>query len=163
MTHHMGEILERISASSICRVNPPDGLPVVPRPLELPHDLVEFYTRCGGVTLFEGGEFSIRIPAKGEFVPSNLAVIGETGFGDRSDHWFVVGITSDHEYVSIDLDNSRRGRCYDSFHETHGVVGESRVIAQSFTDFLTALLSGGGSGWYWLGPDFPGLGDAYDG
>ncbi|MFD9866729.1 SMI1/KNR4 family protein [Streptomyces niveus] len=134
----------------------------MPSPLALPSDVEEFYALCGGVTLFEGGDYSIRIPAPEDFIPSNLAVIGETGFDDRSDRWFVIGVTDDSEYVSVDLDEARRGQCYDSFHETHGIVGESRIVAKTFTGFLSALLADGGSGWYWLRSDFPDLGDAYD-
>jgi hypothetical protein len=58
--------------------------------------------------------------------------------------------------------SSRRGHCYDAFHEIYGVAGSMPVIADSFTDLVVSLLSNAGSHWYWLQPGWISLGDAYD-
>lgn len=102
------------------------------------------------------------IAAPGQLIPSNLAVLGETNLGDRSDQWYTIAVTQAREYLSIDLDPARSGRCYDSFHETHGLVRESTVIATSFTDLLSRLIANAGRHWYWLEAGFRSLGDAYD-
>jgi antitoxin YokJ len=64
--------------------------------------------------------------------------------------------------LSIDTDPTRNGRCYDSFHDVHGIVGSDPVIARSFAELFERLLDSGGGHWYWLEPDFVSLGDAYD-
>jgi hypothetical protein len=42
------------------------------------------------------------------------------------------------------------------------MVGDSRIIAVSFTDLLVGLLANEGKREYWREPDFKYLGDAYD-
>jgi hypothetical protein len=159
----ISQTLEQIGSLPGCRVRPPSHTaPALPDHLALPADLAEFYGLCDGVDLFMGGDYATRVPSPSEFRPTNLAVTGETGFGDRSDEWFTVGLTADSECVSIDLAPARLGLCYDSFHENHGIIGESKVVAESFTEFLESLVRAGGQHWYWLQPDFPDLGDAYD-
>lgn len=44
----------------------------------------------------------------------------------------------------------RLGRCYDSFFDRHGIVGESQIIANSFTDLLINFINNQGQYWYWL-------------
>lgn len=156
------QLIRQIGGTSGCEVMPPAGQPELPSGLALPDDLAAFYALCGGVVLYPGSDYSVRIVGPGEFGSANLAVLGETGFDDRSDLWFAVAVTPDSEYISIDLSPERLGRCYDSFHEVHGIVGESRVVATCFTDLLEHLLTGGGRRWFWLEPEFQDLGDAYD-
>src|SRR5258708_4249625 len=136
----VNELIERARATLDCVVYPVAGSPSLPQGIELPPDLSDFYQACGGIDLFQSSGYPISVATSGLLTPSNLAVIGETGLDDRSDQWFTIAVTQDREYLSIDLDPARSGRCYDSFHEIHGLVGESAVIATSFTDLLSRLI-----------------------
>lgn len=156
------ELLQALRTSPGCSTLPASGLPALPDGFALPNDLARFYEECGGAVLYADAEFPISIVSPDDFVSSNLVIVGETDLGDRSDAWFIVAATPDQEHISIDLNADRLGLCYDSFHEVHGIVGESKVVATSFADLLRRLLSNGGRHWYWLEPDFADLGDAYD-
>ena len=158
----VNELIGRARAIPDCVVRPVAGMPGLPQGIALPSDLSGFYRACGGMDLCQNSGYPISVAAPGQLIPSNLAVLGETNLGDRSDQWYAIAVTQDREYLSIDLDPARSGRCYDSFHETHGLVGESTVIATSFTDLLSRLIANAGRHWYWLEAGFRSLGDAYD-
>jgi hypothetical protein len=160
--HDIGWLIERLRATPGCDVLPSAGVPILPVGLVLPDDLVEFYGECGGARLFAESAYPVAIAPPDQFISSNLAILGQLNLDDRSDQWFTVGITPDGEYLSIDLDPARLGRCYDSFHEAHGLIGDCAIIATSFSDLLSRLLSNQGRYWYWLDSDFRSLGDAYD-
>ena len=145
-----------------CSVLPPAGLPQVDPPLRLPGDLGRFYELCGGADLFLSQDYGITISPPGQLIPSNIAIIGEQYPDDITATWFTIGVTPDSDYISIDLSPERNGRCYDSFHDSHGIVGSSPVIAVSFADLLERLLRSRGGYWYWLDAHFSDLGDAYD-
>jgi antitoxin YokJ len=159
---NVNELVELARATPDCVVHPVAGIPSLPPGVELPADLLGFYRKCGGLEFFQSSDYPISIAPPDRFRPTNLAVLGEAVLDDRSDRWFTIGITPDREYLSIDLDPARLGCCYDSFHEIHGLVGESAVVAISFTDLLARLFGNAGRHWYWLQPDFESLGDAYD-
>jgi hypothetical protein len=156
------ELIEHARAAPDCAVYPAAGLPRLPQGLELPSDLSDFYRACGGIDLFQSSRYPISVAAPGQLIPTNVAVLGEKDLGDRSDRWYTIAVTPDRDYLSIDLDPGRSGRCYDSFHEIHGLVGESTVVATSFTDLLERLITNAGRHWYWLEAGFQSLGDAYD-
>jgi hypothetical protein len=80
---------------------------------------------------------------------------------DISYDWFIIGKSSE-QYITIDLNPDRLGRCYDSFWDRHGVPADCQIIAKSFTDLLQKLFDGNGDYWYWLKDDFTYIGDAYD-
>lgn len=151
-------IVQRTAGTAGCRVEPPRG----PSRLLLPEDLGMFYSECGGCTLFSRSAYGCRIAGPHELIPSNLAIVGEHPLGDRSDDWYLIARGSSGEAISMDLHPDRIGRCDDSFHDRHGVVGSCPVIAVSFLDLMTRLLNGKGGHWYWLGSDFESIGDAYD-
>ncbi|GCE19832.1 SMI1/KNR4 family protein [Dictyobacter kobayashii] len=125
----------------------------------------QFYTICGGISLFNGpdGEYSplIIVPPTC-CVLANPVIIGETVEDDITASWYIIGDDTGSDYLTIDFSKERFGRCYDSFHETHGLSGDCPVIATSFTDLLSRLYNNEGQYWYWLRPDFVPLGDAYD-
>lgn len=145
-----------------CRVLAPTAGPSIDPPLRVPGDLARFYELCGGAELFLSEDYGITIQPPSQLIPSNIAIIGEQYPDDITSTWFTVGVTSDSDYVSIDLSSDRNGRCYDSFHETHGLVGSNPIIAESFTQLLEQLLQARGGRWYWLRDDFRPIGDAYD-
>ena len=48
----------------------------------------------------------------------------------------------------FELTNERKGQCYDSFHETHGMEGDSAIIATNFTELLLNLYKSKGQYWF---------------
>jgi antitoxin YokJ len=155
-------LVERAAGSDRCDVHPSAGLPAVASGLRFPPDLEEFYGLCGGVDLYLDSDYGISLVGPGDFQPSNVVIVGEQFPDDISSSWYTVARTPDREYLSIDLSPSRNGRCYDSFHEVHGIVGSSAVVARTFTELFERLLAAEGRHWYWLSPEFVSFGDAYE-
>lgn len=112
--------------------------------------------------LFENNEYHCHVVPPKDFALSNSVIVGEHVDEDISSHWFIVGHDGNGDYISIDLHQKRLGKCYDSFWDRHGVVGECPVVARSFTELLHQLVQNNGERWYWLKEDFESLGDAYD-
>ncbi|RQW12261.1 SMI1/KNR4 family protein [Paenibacillus rhizophilus] len=110
--------------------------------------MMEFYRLCGGGTLFFNSTRPIEILKPSEVIPANLVILGEEAYeelllkeeNDISMKWYVVARYDETEYVTIDFDQDRCGRCYDSFHETHAVAGSCEIIALTFSEFLSNLL-----------------------
>lgn len=155
----MIELVEQLRTRNDCQVRPPAGIPSVDLPL--PPDVEEFYRLSGGVTLFAEADYAITIVSPDEFVRANPVIVGEEAVYDISYDWFVVAKAGE-QYITIDLNKSRSGRCYDSFWDRHGIAGESQVVATCFERLLEQLVEGRGAYWYWLQNDFQSLGDAYD-
>lgn len=153
------ELIEKLQSRNDCQVSPPAGIPSVDLPL--PDDLREFYEYCGGARLFEGADYSITIVTPREFLRANPVILGEDAADDISYDWFVIAKAGE-QYITIDLNESRSGRCYDSFWDRHGVAGNCQIVANSFEQLLEQLLKGTGGYWYWLQDSFQTLGDAYD-
>lgn len=155
-------LVEAVSSLPDCVVRPPSGVPRLGSEFLLPDDFRAFYEICGRAGLFLSQDCAIEIPPPEGVIPSNIAIIGEQYPDDITATWFVIGATPDSEFISIDLSPGRNGRCYDSFHEIHGIVGSDPIIATSFTALFRQLIRAQGEYWYWLQPDFQRLGDAYD-
>lgn len=128
----------------------------------LPVDLLEFYTACGGVSLFKGQIYSYRILQPTEMILANPILIGERAEYDITASWYLLASDQDNQYLTIDCFPNRLGRCYDSYIDRHGIVGACPIIAASFTDLLERLLRTQGGYPYWMRDDFVSLGDAYD-
>ena len=159
----MSEILERVARTPNSSVKPPAGeLPTLPGSLTWPADIREFYWQCGGVTLFSESAYRVDIVPPENVLSANQVILGEEFEDDRSSKWVIVAELPNSDHITMDLDPDRIGRCYDSSHERHGVVGSCPVVATSFAHLLESLLAAGGGYWYWLEDDFKYLGDAYD-
>ncbi|HEX8411237.1 MAG TPA: SMI1/KNR4 family protein [Thermoanaerobaculia bacterium] len=158
---NIDEIIQNIAETPGCALLPPRGLPDV-APYRLPADVETFYRRCGGCVLYEHSDYPFRIVEPERFVQANPVIAGVSGEDDISYSWYILGRGGSDEHVTIDLDESRSGRCYDSFWDRHAVAGSSRIIALSMTDLLNRLYANRGNLWYWLQPEFASLGDAYD-
>lgn len=156
-------LLDQIGRTRDCNVGTPTGQPILRKGDRLPHDLAEFYDLVGGATLFEHGTYPIRVVGPREFVRANPEIVGSDCPDDMSDSWYIVARGGREESITIDCHADRLGRCYDSFWDRHGVAGECRVVALSFTELLQRLFDSGGGYWYWLGVGAPGYGDAYGG
>ncbi|WP_442869035.1 SMI1/KNR4 family protein [Bacillus sp. BP-3] len=160
----MRQLIAQIESLSDCRVLEPAGLPIInEKKHSLPEDVKEFYSLCGGMVLFENEEYSVYIVSPQELILANPVIISELCEDDMSSNWYIICNGRQEEYVTIDLHQNRLGKCYDSFFDRHGVVGESQIIATSFIDLLERLIHYKGKYWYWLQSDFVSLGDAYDG
>src|SRR4051812_8496035 len=156
------QLLEIISKDANCKVFPSVGKPELPNNIQLPQDLAQFYELCGGVYLFETKEYAIKIVEPEKFVRANPIIILEEGADDNSFDWFIIAHDLSSQYITIDLSEEKKGRCYDSFWEIHASMGNQPIIARSFTQLLANLYENKGQYWYWLREDFNKLGDAYD-
>lgn len=156
------DLIQRAIAEPDCKVVPPLGVPTVADGHKLPGDIIEFYELCGGVELFTNSENPCRIVSPNEFNLANPVIVGDICEDDISADWYIIADYYNGNHLTIDLNPSRLGRCYDSFSETHGLVGETPIIAFSFQELLTRLLDNKGQRFYWLTDSFEPLGDAYD-
>lgn len=154
-------LLHQIGRAHDCKVAPPRGRPVLRDGDLLPDDLAEFYELVGDVRLFEHSTYPIRIVGPEEFVRANPEIVGTECPDDISDSWYIVARGGREEAITIDCSADRRGRCYDSFWDRHGVAGDCRIVALSFTELLRRLFECGGGYWYWCAVDAPDYGDAY--
>lgn len=156
-------LISKVRTLSDCEVYPPSKVPQVVEGCKIPIDLLEFYKVCGGLSLYMNSDYAIHIVSYKEFVLANPVIVGERCEYDVSSDWYIAARDNNEDYLTIDLNPSRLGRCYDSFWDRHGVPGECSIIATSFTDLLEKLINNKGNEWYWMQDDFKSLGDAYDG
>lgn len=157
------ELIEKIKNTPDCIVHAPCGLPLANQDMNLPNDLKVFYENCGGIILFANEPYGFTIVAPEEIVLANPIIVGELCEEDISSEWYIICKNAENDYITIDLANERQGRCYDSFWDRHGVVGECAVVARNFTELLTQLYNNQGKSLFWLDDDFGYIGDAYDG
>mgnify|MGYP003940833723 CR=1 FL=1 len=155
------KLITKIKTSNDCIVYAPCGIPSTGQEHILPDDLKEFYNICGGITFYSGSDNVLTIVPPSEFKLANPIIVGELCEDDISSNWYIIGKYGS-DYITIDLDKNRLGKCYDSFWDRHGIPGECMIIATSFTDLIERLISSDGKLWYWLRDDFISLGDAYD-
>ena len=151
-----------IFADPDCRVREPAGEPRLHPEHMLPPDVRRFYQLCGGVDLFPNRDYSTLVLPPYEVVLANPVLVGQRFEDDRSDSWYLLTHDGNGDYLTLDCGHERNGWCYDSFYETHGIVGQTPVIARSFTELLTRCYANQGEYPYWLRDDFVSLGDAYD-
>lgn len=154
-------LIQNIKSTPDCTVLPPVGIPLEKSDIILPKDLTEFYRQCGGITLYSSKTAFEIVPPE-EVVSANSVIVGELCEEDISSQWYIIAKSNDSNYITIDLSDERLRKCYDSFPEYHGIVGECAVAANSFTELVYNLYSYKGNGIYWLDDDFEYLGDAYD-
>jgi len=160
------DLIKRIQNTPDCRVFPPKGIPKIPDHLSLPLDVQSFYSLAGGAVLLQNSLSPYEIPEPQNFVPSNEIIFPE-GYdwdlpeNDRSYDWYVAANSGPEQYISIDLNPDRLGRCYDSFWQLHATE-DAEIVALSFREMIEHLLDHRGDGPYWVEDGFPRLGFAYD-
>ena len=101
------------------------------------------------------------------FVRLNLEIIGDEdqtlldAFDETSSrNWFLLAVGVGPKIkVSIDLNPETLGTCYDSSPEVHGTE-DSKIVANSFTDFVEKVLSSHGHDLHWQLEHFESLGYA---
>ena len=151
-----------IARSSACVVYPSKGLPKIENKYLLPGDLSLFYEKCGGIDLFNTSSYPTTIVGPAEVVPANPVIVGGVCEEDISDSWHIIAKGFTDEFITIDFELSKLGRCYDSYSYSHATVGYCPIIATSFTDLLLRLWDNAGGYRYWLESSFQPIGDAYD-
>lgn len=147
---------------------PPAAMPVLQPEHQLPDDLLQFYQRCGGMRI-QGLAITISRPQA--VILTNPIILKDLSAdqledisGDITWSWYAIARDDNGDYLSIDLDPARLGRCYDSFWDCHGVPGSCPIIARSFTELLENLIQADPQSDqpYWFSESFTVLGDAYD-
>ncbi len=156
------KILNIIRNTDNCIVYSPSGSPKLSDKVKIPDDLRIFYENCGGVSLFPDREYGFTIVSPEELVLANPIIVGELCEEDISSEWYIICKDIENNYITIDLSQERLGRCYDSFWDRYGIVGECPIIAKSFTELLIQLLGSQGNSLFWLNSGFTYIGDAYD-
>lgn len=156
------EILEKVKNTPDCIVHSPCGLPILNEGVQIPNDLKLFYENCGGISFFTNEIYGFTIVSPEEVVLANPIIVGKLCEEDISSEWYIICKDIQNNYITIDLSKERLGRCYDSFWDRHGVVGECAVIAKNFTELLLRLLANRGKSIFWLDSNFIHIGDAYD-
>ena len=156
------KILNKIRNNPECIVYSPCGLPNLRKGARFPDDLKVFYEDCGGVSFFLNSGYGFTIVSPKEMILANPIIVGELCEEDISSEWYIIGKDTENNYITIDLAKERLGRCYDSFWDRHGVVGECAIVARNFTELLTQLYNNQGKSLFWLDDDFGYIGDAYD-
>lgn len=154
-------LLEEIKLNNNCIVRPTAGNLNIPKGLNVPKDLLLFYELCGGIDFFIDSEIALSIVSPIDFVRANPIIVGEECEYDISYNWFIIATDNSSQYITIDLDQARCGKCYDSFWDRHGVPDSNPIIAQNFIEFINLLYYNSFSNWYWLEETFVTYGDAY--
>lgn len=161
----LSSLIAQIEQIPDCRVYPARCQPRIESNYDLPSDVSEFYTLCGGVELFTERDYPYTIVTPAKFVRANLVIIEEYWHeweDDISSAWHIIASDPEGQFLTIDLAPERLGRCYDSFIGRHANPGDCPIIAKSFSDLLGRLVENQGRYPYWLATDFRSLGDAYD-
>jgi antitoxin YokJ len=166
---NLTHLIHKVCSLRGCRLEPPIGIPNVQAEHMLLEDIKLFYKLCGGLMLFEDADYPVQIVSPQNFIQSNsMIMIGlsqeqmDLIKNEPSWSWYIIGLGDSGEYISIDLDPVRLGRCYYSFWDTHAMKGYSPIIATSFSELLERLIENRGEGRYWEQPSYASLGDAYD-
>jgi cell wall assembly regulator SMI1 len=102
-----------------------------------------------------------RISSPEDFVEIGMAIYGEPMGRPPQDSWYSLADVQDGNYIAIDCHPARLGLCYDIFHETASDLGNCRIIARSFSEFLQRAALSGDDAW-WLGDRFEMYGYADD-
>ena len=116
--------------------------------------------------------YSVRIVPPDEFVLANPVILGEEIINyeiekgnyenEISKEWYIVADLYNSDYIVIDMNKKRKGKCYKAFWDSYPDEGDTPIISLSFTELLEKLLQNGGEYWFFLKNDFKSYGDAYD-
>lgn len=130
--------------------------------VQLPPDLKAFLQLCQGVELFQDSEYPIRILGLNEMCRANQAIL-EAELPEHPTHsWFLIADLQNSDYLTIDLAPGRNGLCYQAFHDSYAMEGQSPIVAGSFSDLLLRAVQNRGEYFWWLQDSFEPLGDAWD-
>jgi hypothetical protein len=150
----LDNILTELQSRDDCTFRPATRLPSLPDGLKLPPDFATFYMRFSEARLF-GHRSAPRyhVSPPDEFAQIGIAIYGQTTSELLQRSWFALAHVQDRNYIAIDCSLSRLGYCYDAFHETIDLLDRCKVIAHSFTEFLSRAAEVGDEAW-WLSDRF---------
>lgn len=162
-------LIEKIRKYENCKILPPSGLPSVEDGNVLPSDVIRFYELCGGVELYKNKDYCVEFVKPTEFVPiSPLIWDAEIINSARNvfevkvaTSWYRAVNLGDSNFIAIDLNPIKSGRCYKAFWDSYAVKDETPIIANSFTELLSQFIDNNGEYWYFMQDDFVSYGDAY--
>jgi hypothetical protein len=155
-------LLAQISQNTDCEVSRRANPIVVKLNYKLPDDLQYYLNNYNYINLFISSKYSFKIIGEEDFKRANPVILGEDAKDDISYNWFIVATNERSQYITIDLEEKRLGKCYDSFWDRYSLVGDQPIIANSFSDLLKKMFDNKGEYYYWLKDNFDSLGDAYD-
>lgn len=161
---NIGKIVEEIKKDANFEVMPACGYPKLKKGHVLPEDLKEFYSVCGGIKCYiKQGGFPMEIMSPDKLKQANMLLLGNEYADDISSSWYVIADAEDGNYITIDCERARLGKCYESFEYTHAVAGNCSVVALSFEELLNNIYQYKGDYFFWKdNPLFVSHGDAYD-
>ncbi len=176
------DLIKNISKIHGCEIYDPAGKPNISS--KLPSDLIEFYELCGGLELFslfklidkgliEEIEHYPSIFVQPEKVLESTKVIlaedtYEEYIGDaiysmsEFKNWYTIVDLYDGNYIVIDLNEHKLGKCYLAYADDFLVAGEMPIIAESFTELLERFINSNGEYFFFLDDEFESYGDAFD-
>ncbi|MCG8550320.1 MAG: SMI1/KNR4 family protein [Desulfobacterales bacterium] len=146
----ISKILIKIQNSDGCDVFPAQGQPKLASKVIIPEDMRLFYELCGGVKLFSNKEYHWRILAPNEIALAEKSILDESEIIPELGNLFLIADDGNGDYLAINLDRKSNGYVVDAFHETFGVIGDTPVIAFSFTELLESLYENSGEYPFWL-------------
>lgn len=161
-------ILDEAVRRGTWELSPPCGIPVFEKDLAieltLPNDVIEFYTRCGGLIANKDGVCGswMRIVSPAEFQRIDSVIMGGEMFATGPfQFWYAIADVEDGNYLAIDVGKDFNGKCIDAFHETFAMPGYVNVVASSFADLLLRILNHPEDSAFFLQDDFVPLGEAF--
>lgn len=159
------EMINKFRTLPNCAVWPPNGLPVTDASHPIPDDVLEFYRLCGGMSVFNEDRCGINIVAPEDVKPADSIILepktAHFRTNELSKDFYVIGYDEDSQWITIDLNPNRLGRCYESFWDSYAGPGTSPIIALSFSQLLEHFISFQDAD-FWDMPNFEAYGDAYD-
>lgn len=168
----MKELIKKVALLPNCIVLPPVGAVNLPQEYVIPKELLDFYRLCGGMILFEDSPYAIKIVGPQDFRNADYEILGAeivtlemekgTYEAEISKDWFIIADLFNADYIVIDLNKDRAGRCYKAFWDSYPEEGSSTIIAKSFRELLEKLIKNNGEYWWFLRDEFVSYGDAYD-
>lgn len=182
-TMSIKDLIKDISKVRGCEVYQPSGTPNTD--LKLPNDLAEFYKLCGGLELFslfkliEKGEIeeiehypSVFIQPE-KVLESTKIILSDEVYEEyiaddiynnsKFKNWYTIVDLYDGNYIVIDLNIDRLGKCYLAYADNFLVAGEMPIVAESFTELLERFVKNNGEYFFFLDDSFESYGDAFDG
>src|SRR5690348_12885054 len=134
----LADLLDRIARDPDCVIFPAVGLPNMDSSHTMPEDVRAFYNHCGGLVIARGSPYEARIVVPEKCVQANNIILGrfadvarEQQSEDPSWNWYIIAEVENGNFLSIDFGRTHNGRCYDSFDETYGLVGQMPVVAET--------------------------------
>ncbi|MGI8335746.1 hypothetical protein ACRYCC_37850 [Actinomadura scrupuli] len=156
LNNDLDAVLAIVAGRTNCRVHPAAGMPSFGPKRTLPAGLAEFYSRCGGLTLFRDSEFPWRVSSGEQLLPAGPRLLGDRQAEQiAADHPDDLSTTchviaddgtgsSTAPHVVIDLHPTRVGRCYATGWDSFGLAGDMPIIALDMTGLVTWLMEAAG-------------------